>query len=160
MAHSLLAHGVTWHNSDFVQLKKHSQYLTLYKIRVTRLNMKLNRKLEVCERAMACLKCGVCCHSSCLLSSAACKTHLTARFPNFKQFKVDDLFASLGPLPSFSGDITWSPPRCVLLTRTKGSFGICIRGSKPVKVTHVDPKGSAEVSLFLHNYLCVQLSTW
>lgn len=77
----------------------------------------------------------------------ACETKLSARIPDFNQLKVDDLFASLGPMPSFSGETSWSPPRCVLLMRTKGSFGISVRGSLPVKITSVDPKSSAEVTL-------------
>ena len=67
--------------------------------------------------------------------------------PSFGQRDEDeDLFSKLGPLPCFSGEYTWSPPRTVLLTRIKGSFGIFVRGSKPVVVTGVDEKGPAEVS--------------
>lgn len=58
----------------------------------------------------------------------------------------EDLFASLGPLPSFSGSSSWSAPRIVLLLRVRGSFGIFVRGAQPVVVTGVDPKGPAEIA--------------
>jgi hypothetical protein len=57
----------------------------------------------------------------------------------------DDLFASLGPLPAFSGDNVWSAPRTLLLLRVKGTFGIFVRGAQPVLVTGVEPKGPADV---------------
>lgn len=76
----------------------------------------------------------------------ACETTFSAKMPAFNRRSQDeDLFSALGPLPSFSGERTWSPPRTVLVLRVKGTFGLFVRGSQPVIVTGVDEKGPAEV---------------
>ena len=77
----------------------------------------------------------------------ACEVTLLGKIPSFRESRVDDLFASLGPLPLFSGETSWSPPRTVLLTRVRGSFGISVIGAQPVVVTSVEQKGPAEVKL-------------
>ena len=72
---------------------------------------------------------------------------MTVQFPNFTSgTHEEDLFQELGPMPPFSADHQWSPPRTVLLLRVKGSFGIYVRGSQPVVVSGVDENGPAEVS--------------
>ena len=50
-----------------------------------------------------------------------------------------------GPLPVFTAENSWAPPRTVTLSRVEEGFGFSIRGSKPITISGVDKGGQAEV---------------
>ena len=79
------------------------------------------------------------------------KFQLSLAFPDFSQFKVQDLFSGLGPVSVFSAKHHWSVPRTVKLKKsdTEG-FGFSVRGDAPVVVAGVDRKSLAEVKYFCH----------
>ena len=75
------------------------------------------------------------------------KFQLSIAFPDFSQFKVQDLFSGLGPVAIFSAKHHWSVPRTVKLKKTDTEgFGFSVRGDAPVVVAGVDRKSLAEVS--------------
>ena len=76
------------------------------------------------------------------------KFQLSLAFPDFSQFKVQDLFSGLGPVSVFSAKHHWSVPRTVKLKKTDTEgFGFSVRGDAPVVVAGVDRKSLAEVSM-------------
>ena len=81
----------------------------------------------------------------CILHAAS-EITLRAVAPDFTKVWVQDMFRSLGPLPVFSAENNWSPPRTVTLQRGKDGFGFMIRNSRPVVFSGVDKGGPAEVS--------------
>ncbi|XP_064391194.1 rhophilin-1-like isoform X2 [Halichondria panicea] len=66
--------------------------------------------------------------------------------PNMLSVRVPDLFRVLGPLPLFSADHQWSPPRSVRLDNTIQSLGLSIRKCRPVLVSQVEGGGAAEAA--------------
>lgn len=85
-------------------------------------------------------------HSDIYLS-AATKFQLSLTPPDFAQYKVNDLFKSLGPIAIFSAKRHWTAPRLVQLNRSKNSegFGFSVRGDAPVIVAAVEQKSIADV---------------
>lgn len=71
---------------------------------------------------------------------------LTAIVPDFTVVRVTDLFRALGPLPEFSAENKWSPPRAVLITRGEAGFGFSVRGSRPVFMSSVDQGSPAALA--------------
>jgi hypothetical protein len=65
-------------------------------------------------------------------------------FPDFSSVKVDDLFHSLGPLPAFSAENSWSAPRVLCIRRGGEGFGLSIKGSRPTVISAVDVGSPAE----------------
>jgi len=51
-----------------------------------------------------------------------------------------------GPLPVFTAENSWAPPRTVTLSRVEEGFGFSIRGSKPIAISGVDKGGQAEAA--------------
>lgn len=84
----------------------------------------------------------------CFSFTAATKFQLSLTPPDFAQYKVNDLFRSLGPIAIFSAKRHWTAPRLIQLNRNKNSegFGFSIRGDAPVIVAAVEQKSIAEVS--------------
>ena len=77
----------------------------------------------------------------------ATKYQLSLAFPDFSQYKVQDLFSTLGPVAIFSAKHHWSVPRSVKLKKSENEgFGFSVRGDAPVVVAGVDHKSLAEVS--------------
>jgi len=71
---------------------------------------------------------------------------LTPVLPDFTLVKVTDMFHTLGPLPVFTAENSWAPPRTVTLSRVEEGFGFSIRGSKPIAISGVDKGGQAEAA--------------
>jgi predicted metalloprotease with PDZ domain len=65
-------------------------------------------------------------------------------FPEFSSVEVEDLFRSLGPLPAFSAENSWSTPRVLTIHRGKGGLGLSLRGSRPSSVSAVEDGSPAE----------------
>lgn len=84
----------------------------------------------------------------CVFFLAATKFQLSLTPPDFAQYKVNDLFRSLGPIAIFSAKRHWTAPRLVQLQRNKNSegFGFSVRGDAPVIVAAVEQKSIAEVN--------------
>ncbi|XP_074036926.1 GTP-Rho-binding protein rhophilin isoform X4 [Leptinotarsa decemlineata] len=77
---------------------------------------------------------------------AATKFQLSLTAPDFAQYRVSDLFKSLGPIAIFSAKRHWTAPRLVQLHRGRASegFGFSLRGDAPVIVAIVDQNSLAE----------------
>ncbi|KAG5900121.1 hypothetical protein JTB14_012794 [Gonioctena quinquepunctata] len=77
---------------------------------------------------------------------AATKFQLSLTAPDFAQYRVSDLFKSLGPIAIFSAKRHWTAPRLVQLHRGRGTegFGFSLRGDAPVIVAVVDQNSLAE----------------
>ena len=78
---------------------------------------------------------------------ASTKFQLSLTPPDFSQFRVEDLFRSLGPVAIFSAKHHWTAPRSVQLQRLGGGegFGFSVRGDGPVIVAGVDQGSLADV---------------
>lgn len=75
------------------------------------------------------------------------KYQLTLTSPDFFQYKVKDLFHSLGPLTIFSARHHWTAPRSVFLDKSgRESFGFSVRGDCPVIVAGVDRASVAQMA--------------
>lgn len=81
-----------------------------------------------------------------LVLFTASEITLRAVPPDFSKVWVQDMFRSLGPLPIFSAENKWGPPRTVTLKRGRDGFGFMIRNSRPVVFSGVDKGGPADVS--------------
>lgn len=77
---------------------------------------------------------------------ASTKFQLSLTPPDFSQFRVEDLFRSLGPVAIFSAKHHWTAPRSVQLQRLGGGegFGFSVRGDGPVIVAGVDQGSLAD----------------
>ena len=76
------------------------------------------------------------------------KYQLSLAFPDFSQYKVQDLFSNLGPVAIFSAKHHWSAPRAIKLRKDDNEgYGFSVRGDAPVIIAGVDYKSLAEVSL-------------
>lgn len=78
---------------------------------------------------------------------ASTKFQLSLTSPDFAQYKVNDLFKSLGPIAIFSAKRHWTAPRLVQLQRgrTPEGFGFSVRGDAPVIIAAVESGSLAEV---------------
>jgi hypothetical protein len=65
-------------------------------------------------------------------------------FPQFSSVRVEDLFHSLGPLPAFSPESTWSAPRVLTIHRGEAGLGLSLKGSRPTSVSSVDHGSPAQ----------------
>ncbi|XP_076260379.1 GTP-Rho-binding protein rhophilin isoform X1 [Rhynchophorus ferrugineus] len=74
------------------------------------------------------------------------KFQLSLTAPDFAQYRVTDLFRSLGPIAIFSAKRHWSAPRLVQLHRGRSDdgFGFSVRGDAPVNIAVVEPGSLAE----------------
>lgn len=74
------------------------------------------------------------------------KFQLSLTAPDFAQYRVTDLFRSLGPIAIFSAKRHWSAPRVVQLRRNRPDegFGFSVRGDAPVVVAVVEPGSLSE----------------
>ncbi|XP_028136590.2 rhophilin-2 isoform X1 [Diabrotica virgifera virgifera] len=77
---------------------------------------------------------------------ASTKFQLSLTPPDFAQYRVTDLFRSLGPIAIFSAKRHWTAPRLVQLHRgrTTDGFGFSLRGDAPVLVAVVEANSLAE----------------
>ncbi|CAG9853567.1 unnamed protein product [Phyllotreta striolata] len=77
---------------------------------------------------------------------AATKFQLSLTPPDFAQYRVSDLFKTLGPIAIFSAKRHWTAPRLVQLHRGKATdgFGFSLRGDAPVIVAVVENNSLAE----------------
>ncbi|XP_067006501.1 rhophilin-2 isoform X2 [Anabrus simplex] len=76
---------------------------------------------------------------------ASTKFQLSLTPPDFSQYRVEDLFRSLGPVAIFSAKHHWTAPRSVQLQRVNGEgFGFSVRGDGPVIVAGVDQGSLAD----------------
>ncbi|XP_056647062.1 rhophilin-2-A isoform X1 [Diorhabda sublineata] len=77
---------------------------------------------------------------------SATKFQLSLTPPDFAQYRVTDLFKSLGPIAIFSAKRHWTAPRLVQLHkgRTTDGFGFSLRGDAPVIVAVVEPNSLAD----------------
>ncbi|XP_007539530.1 rhophilin-2 [Erinaceus europaeus] len=66
--------------------------------------------------------------------------------PQFSKVTVTDFFQKLGPLPVFSANKQWTPPRSIHFTAEEGDLGFTLRGNSPVQVQFLDPYCSAAVA--------------
>ena len=74
------------------------------------------------------------------------KYQLSLAFPDFSQYKVQDLFSELGPVAIFSAKHHWSAPRTIKLRKDENEgYGFSVRGDAPVIIAGVDYKSLAEV---------------
>lgn len=74
------------------------------------------------------------------------KYQLSLSYPDFCQFKVQDLFDALGPVAIFSAKHHWTTPRPAHLKKGEDEgFGFSVRGDAPVVIAGVDPESIAEV---------------
>ena len=74
------------------------------------------------------------------------KYQLSLAFPDFSQYKVQDLFSNLGPVAIFSAKHHWSAPRTLKLRKDENEgYGFSVRGDAPVIIAGVDYKSLAEV---------------
>ena len=72
---------------------------------------------------------------------------LTLAFPDFSQYKVSDLFKSLGPVAVFSAKHHWTAPRTIQLRKKEDEgYGFSVRGDAPVVVAGVEQNSLADVS--------------
>jgi hypothetical protein len=73
--------------------------------------------------------------------------------PDFAQYRVQDLFKSLGPVAIFSAKHHWTVPRTIQLvvhSSDKGDgFGFMVRGDAPVVIAGVDGGSLAEVDFYI-----------
>ncbi|XP_018319795.1 rhophilin-2 isoform X2 [Agrilus planipennis] len=74
------------------------------------------------------------------------KFQLSLTQPDFAQFRVNDLFRSLGPIAIFSAKKHWSAPRQIQLHKGRNTdgFGFSVRGDAPVIIASVDSNSLAE----------------
>ncbi|CAB3370818.1 Hypothetical predicted protein [Cloeon dipterum] len=81
---------------------------------------------------------------------ASTKFQLSLTPPDFAQFRVQDLFKSLGPVAIFSAKHHWTAPRTIQLVLQPGEkgdgFGFMVRGDAPVVVAGVDGGSLAEAA--------------
>ena len=78
---------------------------------------------------------------------AATKYQFTLAFPNFSQYKVEDLFRRLGPVAIFSAKHHWTAPRTIQLRKKEEEgYGFSVRGDAPVIVAGVESTSLADVS--------------
>ena len=72
---------------------------------------------------------------------------LTLAFPDFSQYKVSDLFKSLGPVAVFSAKHHWTAPRTIQLRKKEDEgYGFSVRGDAPVVVAGVEQNSLADES--------------
>lgn len=76
----------------------------------------------------------------------ATKFQLSLTPPDFAQYRVNDLFKSLGPIAIFSAKRHWTAPRLVQLHRgrTVDGFGFSVRGDAPVIIAAVESNSLSE----------------
>ncbi|XP_044744645.1 rhophilin-2 isoform X1 [Coccinella septempunctata] len=76
----------------------------------------------------------------------ATKFQLNLTPPDFAQYRVSDLFKSLGPIAIFSAKRHWTAPRLIQLHRgrTSEGFGFSVRGDAPVIIAIVESNSLAE----------------
>ncbi|XP_060535994.1 rhophilin-2 isoform X2 [Cylas formicarius] len=76
----------------------------------------------------------------------ATKFQLSLTPPDFAQYRVVDLFRSLGPIAIFSAKRHWTAPRLIQLHRGRGNdgFGFSVRGDAPVIIAIVESGSLAE----------------
>merc|ERR1711997_1431021 len=75
------------------------------------------------------------------------KYQLSLAFPDFSQYKVQDLFSELGPVAIFSAKHHWSAPRTIKLRKDENEgYGFSVRGDAPVIIAGVDYKSLAEAA--------------
>jgi len=76
----------------------------------------------------------------------ATKFQLSLTPPDFSQYRVTDLFKSLGPIAIFSAKRHWTAPRLVQLHRgrTTDGFGFSVRGDAPVIIAAVEQKSLSD----------------
>lgn len=74
------------------------------------------------------------------------KFQLSLTAPDFAQYRVSDLFKSLGPIAIFSAKRHWTAPRQVQLHRgrTTDGFGFSVRGDAPVIIAAVESNSLSE----------------
>jgi len=71
---------------------------------------------------------------------------LTLAFPDFSQYKVNDLFRCLGPVAVFSAKHHWTAPRTIQLRKKEDEgYGFSVRGDAPVVVAGVEPNSLADI---------------
>lgn len=71
---------------------------------------------------------------------------LTLAFPDFSQYKVSDLFKSLGPVAVFSAKHHWTAPRTIQLRKKEDEgYGFSVRGDAPVVVAGVEQNSLADI---------------
>ena len=72
---------------------------------------------------------------------------LTLSFPDSSQYKVSDLFKSLGPVTVFSDKHHWTAQRTIQLRKKEDEgYGFSVRGEAPVVVAGVEQNSLADVS--------------
>jgi hypothetical protein len=65
--------------------------------------------------------------------------------PHLNKVKIKDSFRVMGPLPKFSAEYSWHPPRKITLFKGhSGGYGFSIKGSRPVVISKVDPLSDAD----------------
>ncbi|KAG1660953.1 Rhophilin-2 [Nymphon striatum] len=73
------------------------------------------------------------------------KYQLTLTNPDFSHYRVQDLFANLGPISIFCAKNNWTAPRTVKLCKNdKNEFGFSFRGNTPVIIVATDIGSIAE----------------
>lgn len=79
--------------------------------------------------------------------AASTKFQLSLTSPDFAQYRVNDLFKSLGPIAIFSAKRHWTAPRLVQLHRgrTIEGFGFSVRGDAPVIIAVIETGSLSEV---------------
>ncbi|XP_023343913.1 rhophilin-2 [Eurytemora carolleeae] len=71
---------------------------------------------------------------------------LTLSFPDTAQYRVTDLFKSLGPVAVFNAKHHWSAPRTIQLRkRDDEGYGFSVRGDAPVVIAGVEPASLAHI---------------
>jgi len=71
---------------------------------------------------------------------------LTLAFPDFSQYKVNDLFRGLGPVAVFSAKHHWTAPRTIQLRKKEDEgYGFSVRGDAPVVVAGVELNSLADI---------------
>jgi len=71
---------------------------------------------------------------------------LTLAFPDFSQYKVNDLFRGLGPVAVFSAKHHWTAPRTIQLRKKEDEgYGFSVRGDAPVVVAGVEQNSLADI---------------
>ena len=78
---------------------------------------------------------------------------LTLAFPDFSQYKVSELFKSLGPVAVFSAKHHWTAPRTIQLRKKEDEgYGFSVRGDAPVVVAGIEQNSLADVSWRNHDF--------
>lgn len=91
--------------------------------------------------------------------TGATKFQLSLTPPDFAQYRVNDLFKSLGPIAIFSAKKHWTAPRLIQLHRgrTSDGFGFAARGDAPVIIASVEPNSLAQVQNIIMFIICLRL---